>query len=223
MLSVVVSIAVFGLVGNDARPVQGKAVVTESIGTWVTRGRTELRLSTADLACAAELAEDRVATIEEDRGDGTLYELGQLSKVLGYDLAGWDPEEEPAPRPLPTVQTLCKSTERTPPVDQWPRVLEIAEVAREIARLEHLLGLPDRRASLRRGWPPDGTSEHDPTSDEAFSPLHHERRGTLLDLTLRAFAKGLISRSRALELLRVDGDVFAKKSDDWARRLGIAR
>lgn len=394
--------------------------MTESIGTWVTRGRTELRLSTADLACAAQLAEDRVATIEADRGDGTLHELGQLSKVLGYDLAGWDPEEEAVPRPFPTVQTLFKSADRTLPVDQWPRVLEIAEVAREIVTLERLLDLPDRMEQLRRTWSPDaaigdppwkdgqrlaqrlrtwsrlqngvgycesvrevcerlgvsviesvlpdgidalcfaddthgpvivvdvsddsvhvlmyrfrlahelchvlfdrfaldplqrfdrflpgddkppierradafaihflapeepfrslwsellstgaepevcvracmerfGTSfqatraharhlnllsmddvaslsyvdptppqrfvaiERDPTSDKAFSPLHRERRGRLLLLTLSALFRGLISRSRALELLRVDSDVFAHRGDDWARRLGIAR
>lgn len=392
--------------------------MAESIGTWVRRGRTELHLTTAELALAAGLPGDRVMEIERGTNEGTLFELGQVARIIGYDLAGWDPDEEPAPRPLPTVQTLFKSVERALPIEQWPRVLEIAEVAREIVTLERLLGLPDRMTTLRRAWIPDanigdppwrdgqrlaqglratpalqqgwrftesvrevcqqlgvvviesmlpegidalcfadevhgpaivvdvsvhaltyrfrlahelchvlfdryaldplqrfdrfdrrrgedkpaierradafaihllapedafrahwqtqrsqgrdfeqcirscmeqyGTSfqatythalnlrlltldelaslssvdptppprfvelERDPTSLSAFSPLPRERRGPLLKLTLTALSRGLISRSRALELLHIHGEVFARKYDEWTQALGIA-
>ncbi len=130
--------------------------MSESIGAWVTRGREMLHLAGAELALVTGIAEGRLAAIEADRSIATFQELSSLSRFLGVDLSGWDPDEEPAPSPLPGVTTLFKSADRSIALRDWDRVLEIAQVARDIVSLEHALGLPDRMARLRERWSPDG-------------------------------------------------------------------
>jgi Zn-dependent peptidase ImmA (M78 family) len=51
--------------------------------------------------------------------------------------------------------------------------------------------------------------------DERLEPLDSLRRGRLLGLTLVALERRLITRSRALELLEVDGDAFEQHAPRW--------
>lgn len=128
----------------------------ESIGRWVARGRDLLHLSTAEFAALTGVTEDRLQTIEADRKEATLHELGVFSRFFGLDLAGWDPDEAEAPSSLPGVTTLLKSAEGFIAREDWSHVMDIAEVARDITLLERCLGLPDRMDALRGRWQPDG-------------------------------------------------------------------
>jgi len=58
-------------------------------------------------------------------------------------------------------------------------------------------------------------TERDATANEAFDAIPRERRGRLLRLTLRARAEGVIGRSKAIELLDVDGETFDANVDRW--------
>lgn len=122
----------------------------------MTRGRDALRLGRADLATVTGITEARIEGIECDRAEATFHELSRLSRFLGLDLSAWDPDEQNEPAPLPGVTTLFKSSERSIALRDWDRVLEIAQVARDIVSLEQALGLPDRMARLRERWSPDG-------------------------------------------------------------------
>ncbi len=104
----------------------------------------------------AGVSAERVEGIESDRAEPTFHELSRLSRLFGVDLSGWDPDEQSEPASLPGVATLFKSSERSIALRDWDRVLDIAEVARDIVSLEQALGLPDRMARLRERWAPDG-------------------------------------------------------------------
>jgi len=128
----------------------------ESMGKRVMLEREALRLSAAEFAALAGVTERRLHAIETDQEGARLHELGVFSRFFGVDLAGWDPDEEEEPRPLPGVTTLLKSAEGFIAREDWSNVMDIAEVARDITLLERCLGLPDRMETLRRRWQPDG-------------------------------------------------------------------
>ncbi|MFT3775847.1 MAG: ImmA/IrrE family metallo-endopeptidase [Minicystis sp.] len=127
-----------------------------SVGSWIQRRARELEIDSPLLAKAANLPEARLRAIESDSEAPTFDELRGISRILGIDLATFDPDEGGAPEKLPSVTTLMKSAGRFIPPTQWRIVADAAEVAREIVTLEELLGRTSRFDRLCGRFSPDG-------------------------------------------------------------------
>lgn len=128
-------------------------MTTKTIGTWIKERRSKLALDAPTLARASRINGTRLDAIETSREEATFEELRRVSRILGIDLATYDPDEGGSPEQLPSVTTLMKSAGGFIPASQWNVVVDAAEVAREIVALEDALGRPSRFEVLSERFP----------------------------------------------------------------------
>lgn len=136
-----------------------------TLGALIRAERTRLDLKQDQLALVTRIAPERLQAIEANKIGGRPTELQALSRVLGWDLAGWDPDECSKPTRAPQLKTLFKSSRRVLAVEDWQRVLDIAEVALDLVRLEQAMALPPRMQTIRNRWTPTSVSPRNPGGD----------------------------------------------------------
>jgi Zn-dependent peptidase ImmA (M78 family) len=167
------------------------------VGAWIHRERTSLDVSVLDLSAIAGVSSARLEHIERGELLGSVSELRKLSYVLGADLAGWDPDEEPSPAPGAQVRTLFKANKASVRAADWPAILALSAVARDVVTLETSLEKPSRMDTIRRGWSPEAVDESNPGRDgQRLAELVRQR----LELTPD---RPIPSMSRMLETLGV--------------------
>lgn len=146
-----------------------------SIQEVIRAKRSEFELGVDDLAELTGIEKSRLQMLEGGLDEEpTFAELRQLSRFLGIDLETYDPEEVSEPESLPEVVTLLKSNENYLPNEEWATVIDAAESARELVRIERWLGLPQRFRELRERFQPRSLSNKLPW-----------KQGQLLSLKVR--------------------------------------
>lgn len=134
-----------------------------SIGEVIRAQRTEFHLELDELVDLTGIERSRLQALEGGaKEEPTFAELRQLSRFLGVDLETYDPEEERVPEKLPEVVTLLKSNENYLPNQDWATVVDAAEMARELVRVERWLELPERYRELRSRFQPRSLSNQIP-------------------------------------------------------------
>jgi Zn-dependent peptidase ImmA (M78 family)/DNA-binding XRE family transcriptional regulator len=126
------------------------------VGSRIKQLREELGLEVRDLARAARLSEEQLVGIEEGREAGSFDELRAVSRIVGVDLATYDPDEDAEPERLPSVTMLMKSARGFVPPQHWWLIAEAAQVAEDIVALEEALGRPARFEQLSARFSSDG-------------------------------------------------------------------
>jgi Zn-dependent peptidase ImmA (M78 family)/transcriptional regulator with XRE-family HTH domain len=136
-----------------------------TLGAWIRDERTSLDVSVHELSAIAEVSIDRLEQMERGMVLGAVGELRKLSYVLGADLAGWDPDEEPRPAPAAQVRTLFKANKASVRAADWPAILALSSVARDVVALESALGAPSRMDKIRRRWSSAAVDDSNPGRD----------------------------------------------------------
>src|SRR5262245_47498895 len=101
------------------------------VGSRIRHLREGLELDKRDFALAARLPYERLAAIEDGREEATFEQLRAISRIVGVDLATYDPDEGGEPEPLPSVTTLMKSARGFVPPKHWWDIVEAAQIAED--------------------------------------------------------------------------------------------